>query len=157
MMQLASSWIATCEQHDIMTQLVSKDAGPPRILVVEDESIIAMDIAMQLRELGYQVVGHASNGEQAITLAGQLRPDLVLMDVQLKGGMDGIDAAQAIRSRFNLPCLFLSAFANDGDNLARAAAASPAGYLSKPFFEHELRSVMEAALRQCAINVTSIP
>ena len=122
---------------------------------MEDESVIAMDIAMQLREFGYQVVGHASSGEQAIDLAQRLYPDLVLMDVQLKGSMDGIDAAQVIRSRFNLPCLFLSAFANDGGNLARSALADPAGYLSKPFFEHELRSVMEVALRHMQEKVAS--
>lgn len=131
-----------------MTHQKLGDFGQARILIVEDESIIAMDIAMQLRELGHQVVGQASSGEQAIDLAQRLRPDLVLMDVQLKGVMDGIDAAQTIRSRFNLPCLFLSAFANDSDSLTRAALAAPVGYLSKPFFEHELRSVMEIALRQ---------
>jgi CheY-like chemotaxis protein len=133
-----------------MIQIASADAGQVRILLVEDESIIAMDIAMQLRDFGYQVVGHASSGEQAITLAEQLRPDLVLMDVQLKGNMDGIGAAQVIRSRFNFPCLFLSAFASDSGNFARAELANPIGFLSKPFSEHELRSVMDVALRQLA-------
>jgi CheY-like chemotaxis protein len=138
-----------------MTHQIPADEGQARILVVEDESIIAMDIAMQLRELGYQVVGHASSGEQAITMAEQLRPDLVLMDVQLKGTMDGIEAAQVIRTRFNLPCLFLSAFANDTDNLARAAVAAPVGYLAKPFFEHELRAVVQLALGPNAGGLTS--
>ncbi len=131
-----------------MTNQHAGDKNQARILVVEDESIIAMDIAMQLQELGYQVVGLASSGEQAIDMVQQLRPDLVLMDVQLKGVMDGIDAAQLIRTRFNMPCLFLSAFANDADNLARAAVAAPVGYLSKPFFEHELSAAIADALRQ---------
>jgi CheY-like chemotaxis protein len=146
---------ATWEGKNIMTHQIPADEGQARILVVEDESIIAMDIAMQLRELGYQVVGHASSGEQAITMAEQLRPDLVLMDVQLKGTMDGIEAAQVIRTRFNLPCLFLSAFANDTDNLARAAVAAPVGYLAKPFFEHELRAVVQLALGQNASGCAS--
>lgn len=132
-----------------MTHQESKDVGQARILIVEDESIIAMDLAMQLRDLGYQVVGHASSGEQAIDLAQRLRPDLVLMDVQLKGAMDGIDAAQSIRAQFNMPCLFLSAFVNDRGSLTRAALAVPVGYLAKPFFEHELKSALETALAQC--------
>lgn len=117
----------------------------PRILVVEDEVIVAMDLAMQLRELGFEPVGHATRGEQAIALAGQLRPDLVLMDVQLAGAMDGISAAQAIRSEFALPVIYLSAF-DSGATQVRAERTSPAGYIAKPFTDYELRTVIEAAL-----------
>ena len=117
----------------------------PRVLVVEDEVIVAMDIAMQLRELGFEPAGHATRGEQAIELAGQLRPDLVLMDVQLASSMDGVTAAQAIRTQFGVPVVFLSAF-DSAAAYARAALTEPAGYITKPFDDHELRAVIEAAL-----------
>lgn len=94
-------------------------ANKGRILVVEDEMIVARDIAQQLVALGYQVVGHATRGQEAITLAGVLRPELVLMDIQLAGAMDGIAAAQAIRLQFSLPVVFITAFAAD-EVLARA-------------------------------------
>jgi CheY-like chemotaxis protein len=117
----------------------------PRILVVEDEVIVAMDIAMQLRELGFEPVGHATRGEQAIELAGQLQPDLVLMDVQLASSMDGVTAAQAIRTQFGVPVVFLSAF-DSAAAYDRAALTEPAGYITKPFDDYQLRAVVEAAL-----------
>lgn len=117
------------------------------ILVVEDEAIIAMDIAMQLRDLGYEPLGQATSGEQAIEITVQLRPDLVLMDIHLASAMDGFTAALALRSQFDLPCVFLSAFDSDA-SLQRARLAEPAGYLAKPFSDHELRTVIEAALQK---------
>ncbi|MDC8770620.1 response regulator [Roseateles albus] len=114
-----------------------------KVLVVEDELIVAMDIAEQLRDLGAEPVGHAKSGEQAIELAGQLRPDLVMMDVHLASSMDGISAAQVIRDQFDIPCLFLSAFSG-ADSLARAQLTAPAGYLSKPFDESELGLALAA-------------
>lgn len=115
------------------------------ILVVEDEVVVARDIAVQLRESGYQPVGHALRGEEAIALAHSLKPDLVLMDIQLAGAMDGIAAAQAIRMQLGIPVVFLTAFAAD-DVLARANATQPFGYLLKPFSERELRAAIEMAL-----------
>ena len=112
--------------------------------MVEDEVIIAMDIAMQLRELGYEPVGHASRGEQAIEMAGKLQPDLVLMDVHLAGAMDGISAAAAIRAQFGTGIVFLSAF-DTSANRARAEAVEPAGYITKPFDTEELRQVIAGA------------
>ena len=117
-----------------------------KILVVEDERLIARDIAMQLADLGYEPLGPADTGEQAIAMAGELRPDLVLMDVHLRGAMDGIEAAQAIRTQFDVPTVFLSAFSGDA-NSARAQLARPAGYWSKPFEEYELREVIGAAFK----------
>ena len=117
-----------------------------KILVVEDERLIARDIAMQLCDLGYEPLGPADSGEQAIEMAGELRPDLVLMDVHLRSAMDGIEAAQAIRTQFDVPAVFLSAFSGEV-NSARAQLAKPAGYLSKPFEEYELREVIEAAFK----------
>ena len=117
-----------------------------KILVVEDEMIIARDIVMQLCDLGYEPLGPADTGEQAIEMARQLRPDLVLMDVHLGSAMDGIEAAQAIRTQFDIPAVFLSAFSGDA-NRARAQLAKPAGYLAKPFEDYELREVIAAAFK----------
>jgi signal transduction histidine kinase len=116
-----------------------------RILVVEDEAIVAMDIKSQLRSLGYNPVAHASRGEDAVALARQLLPDLVLMDIQLAGAMDGITAAQIMRNELHLAVVFLSAFSAD-DILARAKQAEPFGYVLKPFAERELRTALEMAL-----------
>ena len=116
-----------------------------RILVVEDETIVADDIRLQLAKLGYEAVGHARHGEQAVQLAETLKPDLVLMDVQLAGPMDGITAAEQIHSRLGLPVVFLTAFTGD-DSLDRAMQTDPFGYIVKPFTERELRSVLAMAL-----------
>lgn len=123
----------------------------PLILLVEDEAIIAWDIAMQLADLGYGTVGPAKSGEQAIEMAGQFRPDLVLMDIHLVGNMDGISAAQEIRSQFNLPCVFLSAF-NGDISRERAQQTQPLGYLSKPFSEDDLDRVLRVALKSLRAN-----
>ncbi|MGS0754401.1 putative bifunctional diguanylate cyclase/phosphodiesterase [Roseateles sp. GG27B] len=117
----------------------------PRILVVEDEAIVARDILQQMAELGYEVVGHATRGEDAVELAERLRPDLVLMDIQLAGAMDGIAAAQAIKDRLTLPVVFLTAFSAD-EMLERAKLTEPFGYILKPFSERELYTVLEMAL-----------
>ena len=123
----------------------------PRILVVEDEGIVAHDIQQQLAELGYEPCGHATGGAQAIELAGALRPALVLMDIGLAGAIDGIAAAQAIRLQFSLPVVFLTAYSAD-DVLARAKLSEPFGYILKPFSERELRSVIEMALYKHAAD-----
>lgn len=117
-----------------------------QILIVEDETIIARDIAMQLLGLGYQTLGPVKTGEQAIELAGRFRPQLVLMDVHLATSMDGITAAQEIRNKFDIPCVFLSAF-TEVESQIRAKLTYPAGYLAKPFSEQELRSVVAMALK----------
>ena len=106
--------------------------GNARILVVEDEAIVARDIVRQLERFGHHVVADTPRGEEAVELAAQLRPDLVLMDIQLAGWMDGIDAAQAIRRSSGVPVVFLTAFATE-PVLLRAKQASPFGYLVKPF------------------------
>lgn len=139
-----------------MNRFKIADATPRRILVVEDEAIIAWDIAMQLRDLGYEPLGPASNGEQAIEMAARLRPHLVLMDIHLGSAMDGITAAQAIRNQFDVPSVFLSAFAS-GDSLARAESARPAGYMSKPFGETELVDVIASAFKKIEAAVGTPP
>jgi PAS domain S-box-containing protein len=125
--------------------------GSARILVVEDEAIVALDIVRQLERFGYHVVADTPRGEEAVELAARLRPDLVLMDVQLAGLMDGIEAAQAIRRNSAVPVVFLTAFATD-NVLQRAKLASPFGYLVKPFDPPQLETAIEIALHQHSIE-----
>lgn len=122
-------------------------ANTVRVLVVEDDELVAQALALKLQILGYQPVGHANRGLQAIELTEQLRPDLVLMDIQLFGSMDGISAAQIIRQRYALPVVFVTAYADDAV-LARAKLSEPYGYILKPFTDLELRAVLEMALYQ---------
>jgi PAS domain S-box-containing protein len=116
-----------------------------RILVVEDESIVAKNIQSRLKKLGYNVLALVSSGEEAIRRAEQTQPDLVLMDIVLKGDIDGVEAAKEIRARLNIPIIFLTAYADD-NTLERAKIAEPFGYLLKPFEIRELRSVIEIAI-----------
>jgi signal transduction histidine kinase len=115
-----------------------------KILVVEDEVIVARDIQSQLAALGHTCVGHAMTGAQAMTLAGTLNPELVLMDIQLAGDIDGIVAAQTIHDQFFIPVVFMTSFSADAI-IARAKLTEPYGYLLKPFQERELHSVIEMA------------
>ena len=115
------------------------------ILIVEDESIIALDIRTNLESKGYQVAGQSDRGEDAIKKAGELHPDLILMDINLKGEIDGIVAATQIRIQYDLPVIFLTAFA-DQSTLERARQAQPYGYILKPFEERELAIAIEMAL-----------
>ncbi len=118
-----------------------------RILIVEDETIVAMDIAATLRRLGYEVVGMVGTGGLAIESAESMKPDLILMDIRLKGPMDGIDAASIIQTRGATPIVFLTAHA-DLDTVERAKAAAPYGYLVKPFDERALHRTVEIALQR---------
>ena len=122
-----------------------------RILIVEDEQIVAMDIQSTLESLGYKIVGQADNGPEAILKAAELHPDLVLMDIGLKGGIDGIEAATQIRAQFDLPVIFLTAFANQS-TLERAREAEPFGYILKPFEENDLTIAIEMALYKHSIE-----
>jgi len=118
-----------------------------KILVVEDEKVVAADIEESLRKLGYTVIGAAASGVGAIRKAVETAPDLVLMDIKLKGGMDGVDAAGELHSRLGIPVVFLTAYA-DGEILERAKRSSPSGYVLKPFDERALRSAVEIALHR---------
>jgi len=116
-----------------------------RIMIVEDEMIVAGDIKKTLQDKEYVVSTVVSSGEEAIKKAEQDNPDLVLMDIVLKGEMDGIETAKQIRSRFNIPVLYLTAYANK-KMLERAKITEPFGYIIKPFHEKELHSNIEMAL-----------
>ncbi len=116
-----------------------------KILVVEDEGIVAMDLKSRLQNLGYDVPDIALSGEEAIKKAGEIQPDLVLMDIMLTGDMDGIEAAEQIHVYRNIPVIYLSAFA-DKVTLQRAKITEPYGYILKPFDEKELHIAIEMAL-----------
>lgn len=116
-----------------------------RILVVDDERIVAQDITECLISIGCDVIGTALSGAEAIEKAASLRPDLIMMDIVIQGEMDGIDAAAIIRAEYDIPCVFLTAY-SDPAVLGRAKACEPAGYIVKPFEEAGLRSTVEIAL-----------
>ncbi|MBI5651883.1 MAG: PAS domain S-box protein [Chloroflexi bacterium] len=118
---------------------------PGNILIVEDENIIAMDLKNRLVALGYTVCASVPSGEAAIEKADAFHPDLVLMDIVLKGELDGIQAAAQIRQRLNIPVIYLTAY-SDARTLARAKVTEPHGYILKPFEDRELHSTIEMAL-----------
>lgn len=115
------------------------------ILVVEDEAIVAKDIQNSLKKLGYNVPSVENSGEDAIESAGQHRPDLVLMDIMLKGQISGIEAADQIKKRYEIPVIFLTAYA-DESTLSKAKVTEPYGYIIKPFKEIDLHTSIEMAL-----------
>lgn len=116
-----------------------------KILVVEDESIVAKDIQNSLKKLGYTVPTIVASGEKAIEEVEQSRPDLVLMDIMLKGDINGVEAANAIRENYDIPVIFLTAYADD-NTLSKAKIAEPYGYIIKPFKEKELQTTIEMAM-----------
>ena len=116
-----------------------------KILVAEDESIVAKDIQNSLKKLGYTVPVVVATGEKAIEEAEQSHPDLILMDIMLKGKINGIEAANTIRERFEIPVIFLTAYADEG-TLNKAKIAEPYGYIIKPFKEKELQTTIEMAM-----------
>ncbi len=115
------------------------------ILVVEDESIVSKDIQNSLKKLGYNVVGSSATGEKAIDLAATENPDIVLMDIMLKGEMNGIEAASIIKEKQKIPVIFLTAYA-DELTLSKAKVTQPYGYILKPFKEIDLHTTIEMAI-----------
>lgn len=117
----------------------------PKILIVEDDGIVAMDIEGRLIKLGYDVCGKKASGEGAIEVVKNESPDLVLMDIVLKGNLDGIETSEIIQSRFGVPIVFLTAHA-DEERFERAKITTPFGYIIKPFRDKELKITIEMAL-----------
>lgn len=115
------------------------------VLVVEDEALVAMDIKYTLEHLGYTVTGIATTGEEAIRAAGTQKPDAVLMDIVLGGGIDGIQAAAEIRNRFDIPVVYLTAYADEA-KIERAKLTEPFAYIMKPFQDRELHGNLQVAL-----------
>jgi two-component system, sensor histidine kinase and response regulator len=118
---------------------------PIKILITEDEILIAREIEIALQDLGYTVVGLASDGEAALAKVAETKPDLVLMDVVIQGEQDGIETAQRIRDQFQIPIIFLTAYA-DANTLQRAKITEPFGYVLKPFQPQELNITIQVAL-----------
>jgi putative two-component system response regulator len=118
-----------------------------KIMVVEDEWIVADQLCNNLKELGYRVCSTASTGDEAIRNVGENRPDLILMDVILKSKMDGIEAAERITSQFDIPVIYLTAYTNQ-EYIERAKQTKPFGYLVKPFKQNELHANIEMALHK---------
>jgi len=120
------------------------EPDPVSILLVEDEGLIARDLEDTLTRLGYRVSGIASEGAEAIEMARVLHPQLVVMDVSLRGDVDGIEAACAIQEDAPVPVIFLTGH-SDTETLQRAVLTGPLGYLIKPFQEDDLRCAIEVA------------
>jgi CheY-like chemotaxis protein len=116
-----------------------------RILIVEDERLIAVDLQRRLTRLGYAVVALVASGAEAIQKALALCPDVVLMDIRLQGDMDGVEAAQQIRASTAIPVVFMTAYV-DEDTQQRIRATSPWGCLYKPFAPNQVQSVLEHVL-----------
>lgn len=116
----------------------------PRILVVEDETIVALDIRGRLVRLGYEVAGIAASGEAAMLAAGEKHPDLILMDVHLGSGIDGVETAARIKEHFRIPVVFITAFSDD-ELITRIRLTEPFAYILKPFEEAELHAAIEIA------------
>jgi PAS domain S-box-containing protein len=123
-----------------------------KILVVEDERIVADDIRMSLERLGYDVPAVSVSGEDAINKAEKTHPDLVLMDIVLQGKMDGIEAASIIQSRFDMPVVYLTAYADD-KTVDRAKITEPFGYILKPFEDRDLQTTIEMALHKHKMRI----
>lgn len=119
-----------------------------RILIVEDEAIVAFDLEESIRAMGYDVVGVVNNGPDAILKADQLKPDVILMDIRLKGELDGIHAAEILNSRMeDFVIIFLTAH-SDSTTQQRAESARPYGYLNKPFDYSALKNAISETLNQ---------
>jgi putative two-component system response regulator len=124
-----------------------KSTNRGKIMVVEDEWIVADQLCNNLKELGYMVCSTASTGDEAIRNVGEDRPDLILMDIVLKSKMDGIEAAERITSQLDIPVIYLTAYTNQ-EYIERAKQTKPFGYMVKPFKQKELYANIEMALHK---------
>ena len=117
----------------------------PKIMLVDDDYTLKLALEAMLTSMGYDVVGQADSGEQAVQMARDLKPDLILMDIVMPGHMDGITAAQEIRSELNVAIVFLTGY-GDPEYVERAKQVEPFGYVMKPFTDEEIRASVEIAL-----------
>jgi DNA-binding LytR/AlgR family response regulator len=125
--------------------------SPVKILIVEDEMIIAANISLQLTVLGYEVTGIISKGEDAVNHIRQNNPDIVIMDIQLKGKIDGIDTAVEIKKEFDIPIIYLTANV-DEEHFKRAKSTHPAAFISKPFKKLDLQHAIELTSHRLSRN-----
>jgi DNA-binding LytR/AlgR family response regulator len=131
-------------------------SGKVKILIVEDESIVAMDLAMRLQKAGYEVVGMADNSDEALTLFKEDEPDLVLMDININGEKDGIETAKMLKKVREVPLIFLTAF-SQSEYVNRAKEANPSAYLVKPFNNDSLYTSIEIAIHNFALLKHAVP
>jgi diguanylate cyclase (GGDEF)-like protein/PAS domain S-box-containing protein len=122
------------------------------VLVVEDESIVAMDLVRRLRKLGYRIAGTAADGETAMKIIAAETPDVILMDIHIKGSRDGIEVAQSVSERYHIPVIFLTAYSEDV-TLERAKSAKPYGYLLKPYSERDLHASVQMAIERNSFDL----
>ncbi|MDE1147689.1 MAG: response regulator [Azospirillaceae bacterium] len=118
-------------------------------MIVEDDALVALGIRLTVEDLGYHVCGIAASEPEAIALANASQPNLALMDIRLKGTVDGIDTARRLRNEFNLRSVFLSAY-TDEQTMARASLTYPLGFVQKPYSAGQLKSALDLALRRLA-------
>jgi DNA-binding LytR/AlgR family response regulator len=126
-----------------------------KIMIVEDESIVALDLSMRLQKEGYEIVGIASNSDDAIDVFTEQKPDLVLMDINIKGNKDGIETAAALKKIQDVPLIFLTAF-SQSEYVNRAKAVNPSAYLVKPFNNDSLHTSIQIAIHNFAVLPKSI-
>jgi CheY-like chemotaxis protein len=117
------------------------------IMIVEDEGVVSIDIRNMLKKAGYNIAAVAFQGDEAVTKAEQSGPDLILMDIGLKGEIDGIEAAKRILDRLHIPVVFLTGFA-DEVTMAKAQEVNPSGFIIKPINEEELKKTLEDILKK---------
>jgi DNA-binding response OmpR family regulator len=123
----------------------------PRVLIVEDESLIAEELRDRLSRLGFSVIATVDSAEEGIALATQNRPDLILMDIRLKGEKDGVQAANEIRQQVDVPIVYLTAY-SDLLTVDRVRASEHDGYILKPFHARELQSTIDVAMKRHALR-----
>ncbi len=118
---------------------------PIRVLVVEDEAIIALEIEARLTAMGYEVLDCVASGEEALEIVNSSLPDVILMDINIQGKLDGVMLAKTIREHYSIPCIFLTAYSDDL-TIKRAAGSNPLGYLTKPFSDREVHAAIQIGL-----------
>src|SRR5215475_3613435 len=126
-------------------------ATEPRALIVEDEALIAEELRERLSRLGFSVIAAVDSGEEGVAIATRERPDLVLMDIRLKGQKDGVQAAKEIREQVDIPIVYLTAHSDRG-TVDRASKTDHDGFILKPFVRRELQSTIEVAMQRHAIR-----
>jgi PAS domain S-box-containing protein len=122
-----------------------------KLLIVEDEPIVALDLQQEVEQLGCEVIGLAESADEALLAVEETRPDLALMDVRIVGSMDGIQTARLLRDAYEVPVIFLTSYSDD-ETIARAAREMPYGYLTKPFQSRELKATLQVALHKAKVD-----
>lgn len=143
--------VAEIRPFESASKFASEPSSEPRALIVEDEALIGEELRERLSRLGFSVIATVDTAEEAIAIAVRERPDLVLMDVRLKGDKDGVQAAIEIRQQVDVPIVYVTAY-SDRVTVDRAKGTEHDGYLLKPFHKRDLQSTIEVAMQRHAIR-----